>query len=46
MYCKTGVRSAETLAAVKSAGFADAVHVQGGVTRVGEPGRPVRCPSY
>jgi adenylyltransferase/sulfurtransferase len=32
MYCKTGVRSAETLAAVKSAGFADAVHVQGGVS--------------
>jgi adenylyltransferase/sulfurtransferase len=32
MYCKTGVRSAETLAAVKGAGFADAVHVQGGVT--------------
>jgi sulfur-carrier protein adenylyltransferase/sulfurtransferase len=32
MYCKTGVRSAETLAAVKQAGFADAVHVQGGVT--------------
>jgi sulfur-carrier protein adenylyltransferase/sulfurtransferase len=32
MYCKTGVRSAETLAAVKAAGFADAVHVQGGVT--------------
>ncbi len=32
MYCKTGVRSAETLAAVKSAGFRDAVHVQGGVT--------------
>ncbi len=32
MYCKTGVRSAETLAAVKSAGFSDAVHVQGGVT--------------
>jgi adenylyltransferase/sulfurtransferase len=32
MYCKTGVRSAETLAAVKHAGFADAVHVQGGVT--------------
>ena len=31
MYCKTGVRSAETLAAVKNAGFADAVHVQGGV---------------
>ena len=32
MYCKTGIRSAETLAAVKNAGFADAVHVQGGVT--------------
>ncbi len=32
MYCKTGVRSAETLAAVKNAGFQDAVHVQGGVT--------------
>ncbi|HEV7206554.1 MAG TPA: adenylyltransferase/sulfurtransferase MoeZ [Jatrophihabitans sp.] len=32
MYCKTGVRSAETLAAVKNAGFKDAVHVQGGVT--------------
>ena len=32
MYCKTGVRSAETLAAVKAAGFRDAVHVQGGVS--------------
>ncbi len=32
LYCKTGVRSAETLAAVKNAGFSDAVHVQGGVT--------------
>ena len=32
MYCKSGVRSAETLAAVKRAGFSDAVHVQGGVT--------------
>jgi sulfur-carrier protein adenylyltransferase/sulfurtransferase len=32
MYCKSGVRSAETLAAVKNAGFKDAVHVQGGVT--------------
>jgi molybdopterin/thiamine biosynthesis adenylyltransferase/rhodanese-related sulfurtransferase len=31
LYCKTGVRSAEALAAVKQAGFADAVHVQGGV---------------
>jgi len=32
MYCKTGVRSAETLAAVKNAGFRDAVHVHGGVS--------------
>jgi molybdopterin/thiamine biosynthesis adenylyltransferase/rhodanese-related sulfurtransferase len=32
LYCKTGVRSAECLAAVKRAGFSDAVHVQGGVT--------------
>jgi adenylyltransferase/sulfurtransferase len=31
LYCKTGVRSAESLAAVKAAGFSDAVHVQGGV---------------
>jgi adenylyltransferase/sulfurtransferase len=31
MYCKTGVRSAETLAAVKAAGFSSAKHVQGGV---------------
>ncbi|QLQ10023.1 MAG: adenylyltransferase/sulfurtransferase MoeZ [Nocardioidaceae bacterium] len=31
MHCKTGVRSAETLAIVKGAGFADAVHVGGGV---------------
>ena len=32
LHCKTGVRSAEVLAAVKAAGFKDAVHVQGGVT--------------
>jgi sulfur-carrier protein adenylyltransferase/sulfurtransferase len=32
LYCKSGVRSAEALAAVKNAGFRDAVHVQGGVT--------------
>jgi len=32
LYCRTGVRSAEALAAVKNAGFRDAVHVQGGVT--------------
>jgi adenylyltransferase/sulfurtransferase len=31
-YCKTGVRSAEALALLKNAGFADAKHVQGGVT--------------
>ncbi len=32
LYCKTGVRSAEALALLKNAGFADAKHVQGGVT--------------
>jgi sulfur-carrier protein adenylyltransferase/sulfurtransferase len=32
LYCRTGQRSAEALAAVKNAGFRDAVHVQGGVT--------------
>ena len=32
LYCKSGVRSAEALAAVKAAGFSDAVHVAGGVT--------------
>ena len=31
LHCKVGVRSAEILAVVKSAGFADAVHVGGGV---------------
>jgi sulfur-carrier protein adenylyltransferase/sulfurtransferase len=31
MQCKSGVRSAETLAIVKGAGYADAVHVGGGV---------------
>ena len=31
LHCKTGVRSAETLALVKGAGYADAVHVGGGV---------------
>jgi adenylyltransferase/sulfurtransferase len=31
MHCKSGVRSAETLAIVKGAGFSDAVHVGGGV---------------
>ncbi len=32
LHCKTGVRSAEALAVLKSAGFASARHVQGGVT--------------
>lgn len=32
LYCKSGIRSAEALAALKAAGFVDAVHVQGGVT--------------
>jgi adenylyltransferase/sulfurtransferase len=32
LYCKTGVRSAESLAVLKSAGFSTAKHVQGGVT--------------
>ena len=32
MHCKTGVRSAETLAIVKGAGYADAVHVGGGIS--------------
>lgn len=31
LYCKTGVRSAEALALVKRAGFADALHLQGGI---------------
>ena len=31
LHCKSGVRSAEALAAIKAAGFKDAVHVQGGI---------------
>ncbi|WP_020520531.1 adenylyltransferase/sulfurtransferase MoeZ [Catelliglobosispora koreensis] len=31
LHCKSGIRSAEALAALKQAGFKDAVHVQGGV---------------
>ena len=31
LYCKSGVRSAESLAAVKAAGLTNSVHVQGGV---------------
>ena len=44
LYCKTGIRSAEALAALKRAGFADATHLQGGVTawaRQVEPSLPV-----
>ncbi len=43
LYCKSGVRSAEALAAVKAAGFRDAVHVQGGVlgwVRLVDPSLP------
>ncbi|MBL1076292.1 adenylyltransferase/sulfurtransferase MoeZ [Nocardia sp. 2] len=32
LYCKTGIRSADCLAALKNAGFSDATHVQGGIT--------------
>jgi rhodanese-related sulfurtransferase len=31
LYCKTGARSAQALAALKKAGFSDAVHLQGGI---------------
>jgi adenylyltransferase/sulfurtransferase len=31
LHCKSGARSAEVLAVLKSAGFSDAVHVSGGV---------------
>jgi adenylyltransferase/sulfurtransferase len=31
LHCKVGGRSAEVLAAVKGAGFKDAIHVGGGV---------------
>ena len=31
LYCKSGVRSAQALAAVKRAGFADALHLRGGI---------------
>jgi sulfur-carrier protein adenylyltransferase/sulfurtransferase len=44
LYCKSGVRSAEALAAVKAAGFKDAVHVQGGViswVRQVDPSQPI-----
>jgi adenylyltransferase/sulfurtransferase len=31
LYCKSGIRSAESLAALKAAGLGNSVHVQGGV---------------
>jgi adenylyltransferase/sulfurtransferase len=31
LYCKSGIRSAESLAALKAAGLSNSVHVQGGV---------------
>jgi adenylyltransferase/sulfurtransferase len=40
LYCKTGVRSAEALAAVKKAGFSDAVHLQGGIVAWANKSRP------
>jgi adenylyltransferase/sulfurtransferase len=40
LYCKTGVRSAEVLAAVKQAGFADALHLQGGIVAWAEQMQP------
>jgi sulfur-carrier protein adenylyltransferase/sulfurtransferase len=44
LYCKSGVRSAEALAALKAAGFRDAVHVQNGVVgwiRQVDPSLPI-----
>src|SRR6476469_6558281 len=46
MHCKTGVRSAETLAIVKGAGYSDAVHVGGGVVawvNQIDPSQPSYC---
>jgi len=40
LYCKTGVRSAEALAVLKKAGFADAVHLQGGIVAWAEQMQP------
>ena len=40
LYCKTGVRSAEALAALKKAGFADAVHLEGGIVAWAEQIQP------
>jgi sulfur-carrier protein adenylyltransferase/sulfurtransferase len=40
LYCKTGVRSAEALAAVQKAGFSDAVHLRGGIVAWAEQMQP------
>jgi adenylyltransferase/sulfurtransferase len=40
LYCKSGVRSAEALAVVKKAGFADALHLQGGILAWGKQIEP------
>ncbi|NKT74428.1 hypothetical protein GS875_13960, partial [Rhodococcus hoagii] len=49
LHCKTGIRSAEALAAVRKAGFADAVHLQGGVVawanQVDRPSRLLNVPT-
>ncbi|GAA5041418.1 adenylyltransferase/sulfurtransferase MoeZ [Nocardia callitridis] len=44
LHCKTGIRSAEALAALKRAGFSDATHLQGGIVawaRQIDPSLPV-----
>jgi sulfur-carrier protein adenylyltransferase/sulfurtransferase len=40
LYCKTGVRSAEALVALKNAGFAEAVHLRGGIVAWAEQMQP------
>ncbi|WP_235457336.1 adenylyltransferase/sulfurtransferase MoeZ [Williamsia sp. Leaf354] len=44
LYCKTGIRSAEALAVLRRAGFADARHLRGGIVewaRQTDPSMPV-----
>ena len=45
LHCKVGGRSAEVLAAVKGAGFADAIHVGGGIVAWVDQIEPEK-PSY
>ena len=45
LYCKTGVRSAQALAAVRSAGFTTARHLQGGIAAWARQFQP-DMPSY